>query len=171
MARALIVFMPMILGSCMEPLSLPLPPNGEVITYESSPGPFTCGSPSCAHHKIVVASDGRLAIEASRWDRATEGLRSSRWTARLSPGQVAPFWKRLAPYRPAKELLLDDGLSCRDFASDSGEVRITWQSAAATSRLVYNFGCEAAERREMAKALHTAPSLIPLRYLRTAFAY
>jgi len=50
-------------------------------------------------------------------------------------------------------------------------VRITWQSAAATSRLVYNFGCEAAERREMAKALHTAPSLIPLRYLRTAFAY
>lgn len=169
MPKLLLYSIALALASCVRPPSMSPPLGGEVITYEWSPGPFNCDSPRCASHKIVAVSDGRLAIEATKFDRLTGGLTTSRWTSRLAPDQLLLFWERLAVYRPRGEQVID-GRTCRAFASDSAEVRITWQNAATTDRLVYNFGCEAPERQAMATALHSAPSLIPLKYLQTLFS-
>jgi hypothetical protein len=154
------------LSACVKPLALPIPPDGEVITYETMPGPF-CGN--CASYKIAVGSDGRVAVEEGHWEGNYTDWRASRWTARLSSRQVVPFREQLALYRPDGDRSLRDAKSCDEFWTDSPEVKVTWQSARATSRLIYNYGCDPTTQHTMAEALRTAPSLLPLRYLRVPF--
>jgi hypothetical protein len=149
--------------ACVKPLTLPIPPHGEVVTYETSSGPF-CGN--CASYKIAVGSDGRVAVEEGHWEGNYSDWQTSRWTARLSPKQVLPFRQQLAPYRPDGDRALRDGQSCDEFWTDSPEVWVTWQSPRGTSRLIYNYGCDPTAQHTMAEALRTAPSLLPLRYLK-----
>jgi hypothetical protein len=156
------VVLALLATACVNLPAAPAAPDGEIITYETVPGPL-CGR--CDSIKIVALSDGYVWIEAGHWAATYRDWVVQRRRVRVSAERYARFRAQLAPYRPAGELLLDEHSRCEDFWTDMREVTIAWRGGGADARLRYNFGCDQATKAAMANALSGAPGLLGIRHL------
>jgi hypothetical protein len=134
--------------------------DGELITYESQPGPF-CGE--CETLKLTAASDGRVWIERGHWAGNYEDWRTTVREHQLTPEEFRRFRAALGPYRPSGTRTLDEG-ACASFISDGGGVSIRWRGGGGDAELFYNFGCDPENRREMFRAITHAPAVFGLHY-------
>lgn len=153
-------------GACATPPP-PVDLSGDVIIYETSPGPW-CGR--CDTLKITAAADGRVWIERGYWAGDYRDWRQSRQLVVHSPEEVAAFRAVLEPHRPRGELLLQDE-GCETFLTHMENRRIVWRSAGGVDLLAYNFGCDANKRGQLRDDLNAAPDALgiaPPRYVGTS---
>jgi hypothetical protein len=151
------------MGGCASVPVSPPTPGGELISYETSPGPF-CGR--CDSIKLTAVSDGRVWIEHGRWYGDYTDWRVARRRVKVSPDQFAQFRQQLVAYRPAGDLALDGRESCAAFYTDMSEVTVAWRGGGADASLRFNYGCDPEARAEMAAALAAAPKALGVRNLR-----
>jgi hypothetical protein len=145
------------LAGCVTLPTSPPEPGGELITYETAPGPF-CGR--CDSVKFAAASDGRVWIEEGHWAGRYTDWEVTKRRAHLTAAQFARFRQRLLPYRPSEAARVDGPETCKAFASDSAEIVVVWRGGGPDARLVFDFGCDAETRAAMREALQSAPALL-----------
>ncbi len=137
-----------------------LPPNARSIQYELSPGLMGEYGYSLT---IVATGQGRIE-EWSRDPRNWKRGLTRRWNIHLPPERFDAFEAALRSYRPARDVRLDDEVSCRSYTPDGQTVRINWSEAGlALGSLVYDFGCDPETRREWADRLLEAPRVLGIR--------
>lgn len=132
----------------------------ELISIENEPGPF-CGR--CDSVKVTAYSDGRALIEHSYWtDPECKGvdcnLVTQRYPRRITSDQFRHFRDQLQPFRPVGRATFQDKPPCRTLLYDVDGVRVQWRGAGPDAELVFNFGCDPQDRRDIAKALREAPA-------------
>lgn len=148
------------LAACALPAAQPQP-GAEVITYETSPGPF-CGR--CDALKLIVSSDGQMKIERGHWAGSYKDWRTVRTRRRISAIEFERFKARLAPYRPVGDLRLDQVPPCGGMTSDLASYHITWSGGgAANASLVFDNGCDFQARAAERTAIATAPEILGVR--------
>jgi hypothetical protein len=141
---------------------VPPGPDGELVTYETRPGPF-CGR--CDTLKISAASNGRVLIEQGYWAGDYRDWRVVRRSLRVKRAQFARFRSHLAPYRPVGEHWLRDQEGCTPFMTDMPEILVSWRGSGADGRLWFNLGCDPEKWAPLARALTTAPTHLGIRNL------
>lgn len=146
-----------------RPPTMPLARGEVLIKLENEPGPF-CGR--CDNVRITALSDGRVWIEHGFWQGKYRNWRVERRLVQTTPERFASFREALSPYRPKGELSLQDKPPCHTFWFDVDGVRVEWQDASGTDRLLLNFGCDPESNRAMADALRAAPDLLGIARLR-----
>ena len=114
------------------------------------------------------ANQRRVAIRltAPFWQGKYRNWRVERRLVQTTPERFASFREALSPYRPKGELSLQDKPPCHTFWFDVDGVRVEWQDASGTDRLLLNFGCDPESNRAMADALRAAPDLLGIARLR-----
>ena len=147
-------------SGCATIPKAPPTPAEQFITYETEPPPF-CGR--CDTIKIVASSDGFVRTERGHWAGSYQDWRIKRQTLQVTPEQFTRFREVLAPFRPERELLLDDRLPCMTFDPDQGGVSVLWHGAGGDARLTFNRGCEWGARTALVQALEAAPSILGLK--------
>lgn len=153
-ARMRILIISMILALALTPASFAASPNGrgaESITY--TPG---CGYFPCRDYTVTVSADGTGWFTGRR-DTAVRG----KHRFRVTKAEFAAFKQLLAPYRPARELLLD-GPGCREMATDQESVDVRWTGNGTPAHLSVYYGCDMTKNEKMFDALRRAPKLLPL---------
>ncbi|WP_129586209.1 DUF6438 domain-containing protein [Sphingomonas montana] len=135
-------------------LQTPAPPQAQIqaITYATTP----CHG-FCPVYSVTIAADGTGTFTGTR-NTAVTGER--RFTVR--PAQAAAFFARLQPYLPTGELLLNGPDACNSYASDLPSADVTWRGAGGSGHLVYDYGCDRDEHRQLADALRAAPTVLPI---------
>ncbi len=133
--------------------------TSERITYATSQGPF-CGR--CESLKVVAAVDGRVSVERGHWAGRYKVWRVSRQMFRVLPEQVALFRERLAPYRPAGSVRMNELAQCNTLTDDLPEVSVTWSGPDRDDHLTFAFGCDFDTRVSMREALRDAPAALGL---------
>ncbi|WP_260582122.1 hypothetical protein [Sphingopyxis sp. PET50] len=165
-ARALICASAGVLYGCAS-LSPPVDPIGlAVIEWETESPPF-CGR--CDSLKLVVASDGRVWTEEGYWAGRYRDWRTTKRRFQVPPERVAAFRAQLQPYRPDGFFRLDQEV-CKTFWTDSGGFRIKWREEGREDSLIFDRGCDPAERASQAEDIMRAPRLLGIegleRYMR-----
>lgn len=132
--------------------AVPKTPAVESITY--TPG---CGFFPCNDYTVTVSSDG-TGWFIGRKNTAVRG----KHRFRVTKAAFAAFRQRLAPYRPAKDLRLDDAPQCKAMATDQDWVDIRWAGGGSPAHLSVYYGCDMDRNDKMFDAIRTAPKLLPL---------
>lgn len=162
----------LILSSCISG-NFRQPPDdyNEWVSFDTtSLGPF-CGR--CDTTYLIVAYDGRVRIEQGQWaiEKYEWAGDNDEWLVnrrqlRVSEEALARFLERLAPYRPNGVLsLTSESRQCKSVTTDQGVLTIVWHDKDGDAKLVYDLGCDWELRRDMAKALWTAPALLEIKNL------
>lgn len=111
----------------------------------------------CPVYRVTIATDGSGVFEGLRFT-AVQGRRSFR----LTRAQYDAFAAHLAPYRPrGQEEITYGHPRCRTPATDHPSVRIGW-SGGRYDRLSFYYGCRDPGNAAMARALESAPELLPI---------
>jgi hypothetical protein len=126
--------------------------TGAQLTYRTLP----CHG-FCPVYTVQVGLDGQGVFTGTEHTAVT-GER--RFTA--TPAQVADFFNRLQPYRPAGDLVLDGREACATYATDLPGADVTWAGTGGGAHLSYNYGCDREKHRAMADALRAAPAALPI---------
>ena len=132
---------------------LPPPPTAgsvETIRYEK----IGCYG-ECPVFVLTVRSDGGATFDGQEFT-AVKGVREFRVTSK----QFAEFQRRLAPYRPVGERLLEGTNCLLPPVTDASAVDIKWQGKGPTSHLYAYYGCDMERNREMFVAIRDAPYAI-----------
>ncbi|MFC3579378.1 DUF6438 domain-containing protein [Sphingomonas hylomeconis] len=111
----------------------------------------------CPVYTVQIDRNGQGVFTGAEHSAVT-GER--RFTA--TPAQTAEFFRRLQPYRPAGELVLDGQEKCASYATDLPGADVTWTDAGGRAHLTYNYGCDREKHRAMADALRSAPDALPI---------
>jgi hypothetical protein len=135
----------------------------ELISYETSPGPF-CGR--CDTIKIVATSDGRVWIEQGHWAGNYSDWQTRRRYPRVTPARFARFQARLAPHRPVGLHDMTDPDNCTEFWHDMSEVSVRWKGGGADGTLRFYFGCDPDLNAALTEALQAAPAELAIRELK-----
>lgn len=123
------------------------------ITYETGP----CFG-RCPVYRVTVSADGAGWFEGQRFTAVEGGRRF-----RVTRAQYDAFATRLAPYRPRGSENISHGHArCRMAATDHPSVSVSWVSGRAADRLAFYYGCRDAQNAAMARALESAPELLPI---------
>jgi hypothetical protein len=131
----------------------PAQPRSESITYETGP----CFG-RCPVYAVTVRSDGTGRFEGHNFT-AVNGVRHFR----LSPRAYRAFAERLAPHRPRGVMEITyNHPRCRLAATDHPSVTVTWRAARREDRLSFYYGCRDPGNAAMARALESAPELLPI---------
>lgn len=155
-----------ILTGCASVDQIPL--ELERIIYAPSGGPFCFDN--CVSETITVAADGRIWIENGRWadnapdwrERTEEDWRTTTRLTRSSPEVYARLRDRLAPYKPASQVVLTQaGENCVNFVYDQGEVRVTWVDPTGEIYRIFESGC--VDDRGLNDAVDAAFDALPVR--------
>lgn len=141
-------------GCAAESMTVPpLDGLGEVIIYETSPGPM-CGR--CDTTKLTLAADGRIWVEHGYWAGEYRNWRTRVRVVQSTPEAFAQFRARLSPYRPVGRLWLRDADGCGTFLYDGSEVRLQWQGGPGRSELWFTDSCDPAVHAPMFEAVSLA---------------
>jgi hypothetical protein len=132
--------------------AVPKKPAVETITY--TPG---CGLFHCRNYTVTVSSDGTVWF-TGRKNTAVGG----KHRFRVTKAAFVAFRQRLAPYRPTKELRLDEAPQCGAMATDQDSVDIGWVGGGSPAHLSVYYGCDMDKNDKMFDAIRTAPKLLPL---------
>ncbi len=128
-------------------------PRAESITYETGP----CFG-RCPVYRVTVSADGHGWFEGRNFT-AVEGGRGFR----LTRTQYDAFASRLAPYRPSGAEDIGRGHPlCPNPATDHPSATISWVRGGQADRLRFYFGCRDDRNEAMARALMSAPELLPI---------
>jgi hypothetical protein len=115
----------------------------------------------CPVYRVTVDSNGNGRFEGRRFT-AVEGSR----TFRLSHAQFLAFASHLSAFRPRGVEEISYGHPrCRRPATDHPSVTVTWGGGRREDRLSFYYGCRDAGNAAMARALQSAPDLLPIRAL------
>lgn len=127
-------------------------PRVETISYVTSP----CFG-RCPVYRVTIATDGTGLFEGVSFT-AVQGRRDFR----ITRAQYDAFAARLAPYRPRGQVEITYGHPrCRTPATDHPSVMVGW-TGGRYDRLSFYYGCRDAGNAAMARALQSAPGLLPI---------
>lgn len=149
--------MALLVAACAATRRTSSPSTGELIVYETVPGPF-CGR--CDSMKLTVTADGLVSVERGHWAGRYKDWRVSKQTLRATPAQAALFRSRLAPYRPSGSVHFNGPPHCKLLTSDLPEVSISWSQPGQMDRLTFDFGCDTNAMTAMREALRDAPTAL-----------
>jgi hypothetical protein len=151
-----------LLGGCATMPSLPPGTDGELITYQTSPGPF-CGR--CTSTKLVVASNGVAWLQIGHWAGAYTDWQTTERRWKPTAEQLAAFRFQLARIRPKGVRMLTEEPACKSVTQDMEEFDVHWRGNGPDARLMFDIGCDTPGGGEIWKTLGTAPSLLGLKDL------
>ena len=130
------------------------PTSVQSISYETG----ACFG-TCPVYRVTVRSNGTGQFEGRRHTAVT-GTRNFR----LSRAQFLAFSGHLASYRPRGVEEINYGHArCRRPATDHPSVSVSWGGGRREDRLSFYYGCRDPGNAAMARALSTAPDLLPIR--------
>lgn len=128
-------------------------PRADSITYETGP----CYG-RCPIYAVTVRSDGTGRFEGHNFT-AVRGVRNFR----LTPGQYRAFAAHLAPYRPRGVMEITyNHPRCRTPATDLPSAAVSWRGGRRQDRLSFYYGCLDPGNAALARALRSAPELLPI---------
>jgi hypothetical protein len=104
---------------------------------------------------VEVRSDGKAMFEG-RAHTAVVGRRDFT----VTPAQFADYRRRLAPYRPNGERLLDGAHCPGPVATDMPSIDVRWSGAGRADRLVLYLGCDPQKNSELFDAVGRAPEVL-----------
>jgi hypothetical protein len=139
--------------------------DGELITYQPN-NPPACWR--CDFLRLLVASDGRVWVEQSKWLDGEKRPRTSRRLVVVAADRIAAFRDRLEKYRPPGDGMQPKMQVCEPVFTDTRTIYVAWRTLRSEVSLSIEATCDANVYGEMMIALETAPALLGIPELETS---
>ena len=133
--------------------------DGELITYQPN-GTAVCWR--CGFLRLLVASDGRVWVEQSKWLDDEKRPRTTRRLVVVAADRIAAFRDSLEKYRPSGDGMQPTTQVCEPRFTDTGNISVAWRKPQSEVSLSLDLGCDPNVYGEMMIALKTAPALLEI---------